>query len=149
MLSNLPFEAQLLVLRGAVLLLLYLFLSLVVLVLAGDLRRAARKPAPPERSALGYLVLVDPGPTGLEPGTRFPLSTVSSLGRSLRNTVSLDDDFLSGEHALLSWRDQNWWLQDLDSTNGTCLNGVRIDQAVPLAPGDLIEIGRLVLRLER
>ena len=149
MLSSLPFEAQLVVLRGAALLLLYLFVALGFLAIASDLRRAARKPLPrQEPSALGQLFLVEPGPTGLEPGKLFPLSAVSSIGRSLRSTVSLDDEFLSAEHSLLSWRDGTWWLEDLESTNGTFVNGVRITQSVPISPGDLIEIGRVVLRLE-
>lgn len=148
MLPSWPLEAQLLLLRGAVLLLLYLFVALVLLVVGGDLRRAARAPRALRRSFLGQLVLVEPGPTGLQAGTSFPLTAVSSIGRGLRNTVSLDDEFLSSEHTLLTWRDNAWWVEDRGSRNGTFVNGVRITRAVPVAPGDVIEIGRVALRLE-
>jgi hypothetical protein len=147
--SSLSFDGQLLFLRGAVLFVLYLFVAFALLVVMGDLRRAARKPRSAARySALGYLVLVEAGPTGLDPKTVFPLEAVSPIGRSLRNTVSLDDEFLSAEHALLSWREGSWWLEDLGSTNGTFLNGVRVSRILPLASGDLIELGRVALRLE-
>ncbi len=145
-----PLEMQLLVLRGAVLLLLYLFVGLVALVVIGEVSWAGKKarPRPPE-AALGRLILVDPGPTGLEKGGAFPLTAVSAIGRGLRNTVSLDDEFLSAEHALLSWREGRWWLEDLGSTNGTFLNGSRVTTPVPVVSGDLIEVGRVVLRLEQ
>jgi len=145
---SLSLDGQLLLLRGAVLLLLYLFVALVVLVVVGDVRRGARRPRFPKRSALGQLIVVEPGPTGLQAGTTFPLSAVSSIGRGLRNLVSLDDEFLSSEHALLSWRQNCWWLEDLGSTNGTLLNDVRISKPVPVAAGDIIEVGRVSLRLE-
>ena len=148
MFGALSFDAQLLALRGAVLLLLYLFITLVLMVVGGDLRRAASGPRPPRRSALGQVVLVDGGPTGLPPGKTFPLSAVSSIGRSLRNVVSIDDDFLSAEHALLSWREGSWWIEDLGSKNGTFLSGVRVSRPVPVSRGDTIEVGRVVLRLE-
>ena len=148
MFSNLSFDAQLLLLRGAALVLLYLFIALAMLVLGGDLRRAAVGPRVPRRSALGQVVLIDPGPTGLEAGKSFPLSAISSIGRSLRSVVSIDDEFLSAEHALLSWRENTWWIEDLESKNGTFLNGVRISRPVPVSQGDTIEVGRVVLRLE-
>jgi hypothetical protein len=142
------FDGQMLLLRGAVLLLLYLFVALVMLALVGSLRREARVRVPLRRSALGEVVLVEPGPTGLEAGKVFPLAAVSSIGRGLRNTVSIDDEFLSAEHSLLSWRDGTWWVEDLGSTNGTFVNGVRVSRPVPIASGDLIEVGRVALRLE-
>ena len=148
MFANLSFDAQMLLLRGAVLVLLYLFIVLALLVLSGDLRRAAVGPRVPRRSLLGQVVLVDAGPTGLDVGKTFPLSAVSSIGRSLRNVVSIDDDFLSAEHALLSWREDTWWVEDLGSKNGTFLSGVRVSRPVPVGRGDTIEVGRVVLRLE-
>jgi hypothetical protein len=145
--SSVPFEMQLLVLRGAILLLLYLFVGLVVLVIIGDVRRAGRRPRIRPVNALGSLVLIEPGPTGLEEGKQFPLTAVSSIGRGMRNAVSLDDEFLSAEHALLTWREDTWWLEDLGSTNGTFLNGVRVTRPIPVSPNDVIEVGRVALQM--
>jgi hypothetical protein len=146
--SNLSFDGQMLLLRGAVLVVLYLFMALALLVLGSDLRRAAKGPRVVRRSALGQAILVDPGPTGLQAGRAFPLSAVSSIGRSLRSVVSIDDEFLSADHALLSWRENTWWIEDLDSKNGTFLSGVRVSRPVPVGPGDTIEVGRVVLRVD-
>ncbi|MGC8875045.1 MAG: FHA domain-containing protein [Chloroflexia bacterium] len=146
--GHLSAEGQLLLLRLGIAGLLYLFVALVAFILVVELRRAARKPQRLSWSALGHLVLIDPGPTGLEAGTRFPLAAISSIGRGLDNTVSLDDEFLSANHALLTWRDNHWWLEDLGSTNGTFVNGARIARPVPVAPGDRITLGRVTLRLE-
>ncbi len=148
MFSNLTFDSQLLLLRAAVLVVLYLFVALAVMVVAGDLRRAAVSARVPRRDTLGTLTLADPGPTGLQAGKTFSLVAISPIGRALRNVVPIDDEFLSAEHALLTWREGSWWIEDLGSKNGTFLNGVRVTRAVPLARGDSIEVGRVVLRLE-
>jgi pSer/pThr/pTyr-binding forkhead associated (FHA) protein len=76
------------------------------------------------------------------------LAALSSIGRALRNVVPIDDEFLSAEHALLTWREGGWWIEDMGSKNGTSVNGVRVIKAVPVNRGDTIEVGRVVLRLE-
>lgn len=78
----------------------------------------------------------------------FPLSPVTSIGRASSNSVVLDDDYVSNEHALLHLRGQQWWLEDLNSRNGTLLNGVRLTEATVVGPGDVIVIGNMQLRVE-
>ncbi|MER3459472.1 MAG: FHA domain-containing protein, partial [Chloroflexota bacterium] len=86
--------------------------------------------------------------TGLPEGTVFPLQPVTSLGRAPTNTVALPDSYASGEHALLSLRGNQWWLEDLGSRNGTFLNGVLITEPVVASAGDIISIGRVQLKVE-
>jgi hypothetical protein len=78
----------------------------------------------------------------------FPLSPVTSIGRASTNSIVLEDDYVSNEHALLLLRGQQWWLEDLDSRNGTLLNGVRLTEATVVGPGDVIVIGTMQLRVE-
>lgn len=78
----------------------------------------------------------------------FPLTPVTSIGRASTNTVVLEDDYVSNEHALLMLRGQQWWLEDLDSRNGTLLNGARLTEATVVSPGDVIVIGNTQLRVE-
>lgn len=80
----------------------------------------------------------------------FDLYAVTSLGRSAANTVTLPSSFVSAEHALITRRGAQWWLEDLDSRNGTLLNEVPIDGPVVVAAGDVIGIGdyRFVLEPE-
>jgi hypothetical protein len=125
--------------------LLYLFLFGVVRVLLRDLRSAAREPV----TALGRLIVV--GSEVEEPpiGATFPLDAVATLGRDVNNTIVVDDQFASTEHAVLSFRGRAWYLEDLESTNGTYLNGSPIDGLAAVAFGDELQVGRVRFRLER
>ncbi len=78
----------------------------------------------------------------------FPLSPVTSIGRATSNTVVLEDDYVSNEHALLMLRGQQWWLEDLNSRNGTLLNGARLTEATVISPGDVIVIGNMQLKVD-
>lgn len=63
-----------------------------------------------------------------------------TLGRSSSCTVPIDDPNASRTHAQIEQREQDWWIVDLDSTNGTLVNGSRVKQR-RLTPGDRITIG--------
>lgn len=89
------------------------------------------------------------GETEPEPiGSAFPLLPVTSIGRSPNNTVVLDDDFASSAHALLMLRGEQWWLEDLNSRNGTLLNGVPLQEATVISAGDIITIGNTRLKMQ-
>jgi hypothetical protein len=132
------------ILRLLFLALLYLFLFAVVRVLLRDLRGATR-----ERAELGRLVVIA-SPGGEPPvGAVFPLDAIASLGRDVNNTIVVDDPFASGEHAAITFRGRSWYVEDLDSTNGTYLNGTEVAGATPMGYGDEVQIGEVRLRLER
>lgn len=133
------------VIRIGFLLLLYLVLYRVVRVLLRDLRAAAREPL----TAAGRLVVVE-SPVG-EPavGRSFDLDAITTLGRDVNNAIVVDDPFASTEHAVLTYRGRSWYVEDLESTNGTYLNGRAIASVAALGFGDEIGIGQVRLRLER
>jgi hypothetical protein len=133
------------VLRLLFLGLLYLFLYAVVRVLLRDLRAAAREPV----AELGRLVVVESPSGEPAPGSAFRLDAVTGLGRDVNNAIVLDDDFVSANHAVLTYRGRAWYLEDLGSTNGTFVNGSQIEGLVPVAFGDVIQLGPVRLRLER
>jgi hypothetical protein len=140
-----PIVATIWLIRILFLGLLYLFLFGVVRVLLRDLRAAAREPV----TALGRLIVVASEVEEPALGTVFPLDAVATLGRDVNNTIVVDDGFASTEHAVLSFRGRAWYLEDLDSTNGTYLNGTPIDGLASAAFGDEIQVGRVRFRLER
>jgi hypothetical protein len=76
------------------------------------------------------------GPTGV------------TLGRSSRCDIVLDDPNISRQHAELRPRGGSWVLSDLGSTNGSSVNGRRIDAPTVVKPGDEIELGTSVLTFE-
>ena len=59
------------------------------------------------------------------------------------------DTFVSQMHARVFRRGDDYWVQDLGSTNGTLVNGRKIDGTVPLRRGDRVQVGRSVLELQR
>jgi FHA domain/Protein of unknown function (DUF3662) len=72
----------------------------------------------------------------------------ATMGRSRQCDVMVDDPNVSREHAEIRPRGGSWVLTDLNSTNGSRLNGRRIDHSEVLKPGDEIELGTTVLRFE-
>jgi pSer/pThr/pTyr-binding forkhead associated (FHA) protein len=62
-----------------------------------------------------------------------------------QGTLVIADEHASGHHALFQFAHGFWYVQDLDSTNGTFLNGRRIFMAQRLEKGDKIKVGRTVL----
>ncbi len=135
----------LLVLRFLLAALLYAFLTAVAWLLWRDLRRAVRRN---RARPAGRLVVVEAGETNLEVGTAFPLQEATSLGRAPFNQIALPDPYVSARHALLTWREGHWWLEDLGSRNGTLLNGEPVTRPTVVSTGDLIGVGRVALRLE-
>jgi hypothetical protein len=80
-------------------------------------------------------------------GTTFPLTGQRvTMGRMASCNVTLDDTTVSREHAALVRRGETWWVVDLNSTNGTSVNGVQAAEQ-PVAPGDRIELGDAVVEL--
>jgi pSer/pThr/pTyr-binding forkhead associated (FHA) protein len=74
------------------------------------------------------------------------LSSTTTVGRDSANDIILDELTVSRCHALLLVRPEGSVLIDLDSTNGTYVNGIPAppDKAVPLTDGDTIMLGRMV-----
>jgi adenylate cyclase len=79
-------------------------------------------------------------------GERTVLVATSFLGRASGSTLVLASDTVSRRHAIVHTQDENeYWLVDLGSANGTFLNGRRVTQPSRLTEGDEIRIGEYVL----
>ena len=134
--------------RIAFLVLLYLILFGFARSLYRDLRSAEASQAA-ARVGLGRLRVLE-SPQGEPPaGQSISLGPINSLGRNVNNTIFVEDDFASSNHAMLTFRGRSWFVEDRGSTNGTFVNGHRIDRLVALSYGDEIAIGRVRMRLER
>jgi hypothetical protein len=127
---------------------LYLFLLAVVIVVARDLGRGGGG-SKAAASRPGRLVVVGADESVPLAAKVFDLQPASTIGRDDTCAVTIPDTFVSSTHALLAWRDGKWWIEDLGSTNGTQLNNRGVKTATPVAFNDVIQVGRVRLKLSR
>ncbi len=111
---------------------------------------AARGHAASEPAAKPGRLVVVASPS-LKRGQTFEPGPVAiTFGRAESNTAPLPgDDYASGRHARIESARDGVWVHDLGSTNGTWVNGERMDGRQRLHDGDVVRIGQTELRYER
>jgi hypothetical protein len=137
---------------------LYLFLLVIARSALKDLRRTVA-PAPDAtgfhaapglsdapHAADAWLVAERGG--GLERGARFDLIGGLSIGRSKESDVQISDRYASSLHARVFERGGRYFVEDMNSTNGTLLNGATLVGEAELIDGDTVQIGDTEFRLE-
>ncbi|KAL5717684.1 hypothetical protein ACHQM5_010657 [Ranunculus cassubicifolius] len=90
-------------------------------------------------------LMVESGPKEGETLEKKP-GTKVRIGRVIKgNNFTIKDDGISSRHLFIEVKDFNWVIYDLDTSNGTFLNGVQIEPNTPfvLKNGDFIKIGEL------
>jgi len=132
----------LLVLRFTLTALLYGFVAVAFYVIWRSLRQHAEEDEETHQQALLTIE------TESAPGRQFTLRPVTAIGRSAENHLVIDDPFASANHAIVVWRENHWWIEDLGSHNGTYLNDERVIEPKALNSGDRIRVGETVLRFE-
>ncbi|MEM8859864.1 MAG: FHA domain-containing protein [Chloroflexota bacterium] len=140
-------EITLFILRIISAMALLSFLGLLGWIMYRDMQLKAQLLKNPE-DARATLILVHSETSKYEPGTRFPLRPVTGIGRAAGNSIVIADDFASGQHALVTRKGSQWWLEDLESSNGTLLNGAEVLRPTVITSGDVITIGSTELRLD-
>lgn len=143
-------------LKFGFLVVLYLFLLWVARSALKDLRRGvAATEVPPDATGMHSAAAgLSPDPLedveprlrveqamGLSSGDEYDLRDGVTLGRGDKADIQIEDPFASSRHARISRQGDVLVLEDLNSTNGTWLNGSPLDGPQPLHPGDRIRIG--------
>ncbi len=126
-----------LLLRLLLALSLYLFLGYSIWTLWRDLRQTGASVV--QRRTPAIQLHVRNGHQALSSRTFSQLQVF--LGRDPGCDIRLSDRSVSARHALLSYHHAQWWLEDLDSRNGTRLNRERVRTPTVLASGDQIQCG--------
>jgi pSer/pThr/pTyr-binding forkhead associated (FHA) protein len=167
-------ELTLLVLQLAFLLLLWGFVFFVIYSLRSDLfgQRAKRMVAPaapaltsqppasparppePAARAEPHATATTPTRLVITSGPREGLEVdlpeeQLTIGRSSESGLVIRDDYTSTHHARLMLWDANWVIEDLDSTNGTFLDGARVTLPTAVPPGTPVTIGTTTFELRR
>ena len=144
------------VLQYTLIVLLYYFLVRVVRLVWADLNnwQAVPQYQPNTIAAEQYmpevakLVVVDSGSVSMS-STEYRLGETVAMGRNDTNDIVINDGFVSHEHACITRYKHEFWLTDLQSTNGTYLNSHQVKDEVKLKNGDHITIGAVTFRFER
>ena len=130
--------------------LVYLALLVIVLAVRRELQQHTAASVASGLQPLGRLRVIEPGTdTQARAGLLLPLQPVSTLGAEAANTIVLGDQFISSQHARLTWDGVAWWVEDLGSRNGTRVDGQpcspSMRQRLPL--GGRLALGDMVLEL--
>ena len=101
-------------------------------------RTRARERTPPK------LQVVEPAELA---GTTYPLGDELTVGRAAGCQITLDDTYASQVHARIFMRDDQLYVEDLGSTNGTYLNRRKVSAPMVVSHGDQIQIGSTVMEV--
>jgi hypothetical protein len=151
-------ESLLNLLKLCLLALLYLFFLRVLWAVWAEVRVPKTVPAGPapvagkekgrrqRKSATSRMVVLEPKARA---GHTFDLGSGElTIGRAAGCAVSVPDDtYVSQLHARVFQRDGVAYVEDLGSTNGTYLNGLRVGTAAPLRRGDRVQVGSTIMEV--
>jgi pSer/pThr/pTyr-binding forkhead associated (FHA) protein len=155
-------ELTLLLIRIAYLAVLWIFVLSAISVIRSDMfgarvpeaaraaeprGREGKQKTPPKRRGSPTHVLVTEGSNA---GERAELAAAPILiGRGSDAAIRLDDDYVSTRHARIAASGDQWYVEDLGSTNGTYIGTVRITQPTTITLGTQVRIGKTILELRK
>jgi pSer/pThr/pTyr-binding forkhead associated (FHA) protein len=158
-------ELTLMLIRFGYLAILWIFVLSAISVVRSDMfgarvdstpraqRRAERqgargrsRPPRPARGAPTHVAIID----GANAGETVSLEDAPLLiGRGSDAAIRLDDDYVSTRHARIASSGDQWFVEDLGSTNGTYLGNQRLSQPSTIQAGSQIRIGKTTLELRK
>jgi pSer/pThr/pTyr-binding forkhead associated (FHA) protein len=157
-------ELTLVLIRFAYLAILWIFVLSCISVIRSDMfgARVARQPvgearaerrarkrqkAPkPRKGAPTHVVILE----GDNKGETVSLDDAPLLiGRGSDAAIRLDDDYVSTRHARIASSGEQWFVEDLGSTNGTYVGTTRITQPTALQLGTQVRIGKTIMELRK
>ncbi len=156
-------ELTLLLIRLAYLAILWIFVLSAISVIRSDMfgarvpegarvtpgsgRKPGKSKAAPRRRGNPSQVVVT---NGANAGVTASLAEAPILiGRGPDAAIRLDDDYVSTRHARIATADDQWFVEDLGSTNGTYIGSVRLTQPTTITLGTQVRIGKTILELRK
>ncbi|MDR5585982.1 MULTISPECIES: FHA domain-containing protein [Clostridium] len=121
---------------------LYFIIYYALKIMYKDIKGGGRRRRPTNsRGNFGLEVLKPGESTDLKEGSVIPIRNDLTVGRKEENSISLSDQHVSGNHARVFVRNTGLFIEDLNSTNGTYVNGNKIKGKQKLSNKDEIRIG--------
>lgn len=133
-----------LILRLALAVALYAFLGWALWTLLQELKQQGDKLATQKMPEIILSIKIDQGNETIR---QFSQPQIM-IGRDPNCDLSMMDEALSAHHARLAYHHGQWWLEDLNSTNGTFLNHERLTTPAVVIGGDQFKCGNTVFGIQ-
>lgn len=126
-------------LRYVFLILIYIFLYRVTITIMKDISSAG------QNKSAGCLSVIKSNYKGLSEGEKIIIATPFQIGKKNNNDLIINNEYISHNHVIIYTRNNEIWIEDLESTNGTLLNENPLKIPVILKDMDIIDIGGSVV----
>ena len=125
---------------------LYSIIYYALKIMYKDVKGGNKKKAPGKKAhGLEVLKTISNGTLGI--GSVIPVTSTISIGRREDNSIVLNDQFVSSYHAKIYVKNNDFYLEDLASTNGTFINDSKVEGRVRLKVNDQIRMGSTVFKV--
>lgn len=134
------------IMKFVVIFIIYIILYRIMKTMYLDLRSVKNKE---EVEGVDYAIELTDCPESIDiiRGSVYPIHSLINIGRGEDNQVAVNDPFISNHHASIYVKDDRLFIRDMNSTNGTYKNGIKVNNEAELYNGDILKIGRLVFKV--
>jgi len=132
-----------LALRLALAIALYAFLGWAFFTLLQELRQQGNKLSTQKKLGITFYIKIEEGRENIRHFTQPEIM----LGRDSNCDLSVMDEALSAHHARITFHHGQWWLEDLNSTNGTFLNREQLTTPAVVITGDEFKCGNTIFSI--
>lgn len=136
-----------LIFRYVIIAIIYVIIFFALRIMYKDVKGASKVKAPKRRKKLGLEVVQTGGNENIKVGSVYLMQGDFTIGRKPNNSLIISDPFVSGNHAKITFKNDEYILEDLGSTNGTILNGKLLQENAYLTIDDEIKIGELIFKI--
>lgn len=131
----------------AFIIILYAIIYYALKIMDKDVKSGGKNKNNSNRKKYGIEVVNSGGSTDLEEGSVIIVRGEVTIGRSDENSIVLSEPFVSGKHAKLFIKNNDLFIEDLNSTNGVFIDDERIEGKIKLLPDDEIKIGSVIFKV--
>ena len=133
----------------AFMIILYFIIYYALKIMYKDVEGSGRRKQSSAKKNYGIEVLSTGENSNLEEGSILLLRGTITIGRKEGNTIKLDDQYASGNHAKIIVKNNEIVIEDLNSTNGVFINDERVNGYSKIRANDLIRIGSAIFKVIR
>lgn len=135
-----------LILRVLIIVVIYIIIFWALKIMYKDIKGGNKKKRASKQLGLEVIKVGD-NKSNLKIGSVIPIHSKLTIGRKEDNLLILHDQYVSGYHAMIFIKNNEYFIKDLNSTNGTLFNGKRLDKVLNLKLDDEIVIGEYVFKV--